>query len=137
MSRLGQIQAPDLPLRRLQDRWAALADDPALELLAGDHLLHTDLNPHNILIGEHAHLVDWAWPTLGAPWIDPACADLQHGWHPTHKVGYWVGPGRASLPGGFEGRLSCSGALVPDGWPPGLGRGDRPKVSTPWRGERR
>jgi hypothetical protein len=24
----------------------------------------------------HAHIVDWAWPTLGAAWIDPACAAL-------------------------------------------------------------
>ena len=76
LTRLGQIQAPDLPLRRLEDRWAGLADDSALALLAGEHLLHTDLNPHNIVIGDTAHLVDWAWPTLGAAWIDPACAIL-------------------------------------------------------------
>jgi hypothetical protein len=60
----------------LPDRWADLADDAALALLAGDQVLHTDLNPHNILIGEHARIVDWAWPTLGAAWIDPACAVL-------------------------------------------------------------
>jgi hypothetical protein len=76
LTRLGQIRAPELPLRRIQDRWADLADDSTLALLAGDQLLHTDLNPHNILIGEHAHLVDWAWPTLGAVWIDAACAIL-------------------------------------------------------------
>ncbi|MGH7746290.1 MAG: aminoglycoside phosphotransferase, partial [Candidatus Dormibacteria bacterium] len=60
----------------LDDRWAGLIDDATLHLLAGKHLLHTDLNPHNILIAEHAHIVDWAWPTLGAAWIDPACAAL-------------------------------------------------------------
>jgi hypothetical protein len=76
LTRLGQIPAPELPLRRLQDRWADLADNSTLTLLAGDQLLHTDLNPHNILIGEHAHIVDWAWPTLGAAWIDAACAVL-------------------------------------------------------------
>ena len=63
-------------MRRLEDRWAGLADDSALTLLAGEQLLHTDLNPHNILIGAHARIVDWAWPTLGASWIDPACAAL-------------------------------------------------------------
>ncbi len=52
------------------------ADDSALTLLAGDQLLHTDLNPHNILIGEHARIIDWAWPTLGAAWVDAACATL-------------------------------------------------------------
>jgi hypothetical protein len=76
LTRLGQIPAPGLPLRRLEDRWAGLGEDSALTLLAGDRLLHTDLNPHNILIGEHAHIVDWAWPALGAAWVDAACAAL-------------------------------------------------------------
>lgn len=65
-----------MPLRRLPERWAGLAEDSALALLAGNQLLHTDLNPHNILISEQAHLVDWAWPTLGAAWVDTACATL-------------------------------------------------------------
>jgi len=34
LTRLGQIPAPELPLRRLQDRWADLADDSTLTLLA-------------------------------------------------------------------------------------------------------
>lgn len=76
LRRLGQIRCPDLPLTRLEDRWAGLVNDSALELLAGDSLLHTDLNPHNILIGDIAHIVDWAWPTVGAAWVDPACAAL-------------------------------------------------------------
>ncbi len=76
LTRLGRIPAPELPLRRLEDRWAGLADDSTLTLLTGEQLLHTDLNPHNILIGGHARVVDWAWPTLGAAWIDPACAAL-------------------------------------------------------------
>ncbi|MGH7744333.1 MAG: phosphotransferase [Candidatus Dormibacteria bacterium] len=77
LRRLGHLEAPDLPLRELDDRWAGLIDDAALHLLSGTHLLHTDLNPHNILItDEHAHIVDWAWPTLGAAWVDPACAAL-------------------------------------------------------------
>jgi len=29
LTRLGQIQAPELPVRRLEERWAGLADDPA------------------------------------------------------------------------------------------------------------
>jgi hypothetical protein len=74
--RLGDIEVPDLPLRRFEDRWAGLVDDAALHLLSGKHLLHTDLNPHNILIAERAHIVDWAWPTLGAAWVDPVCAAL-------------------------------------------------------------
>ncbi|MFD1535587.1 hypothetical protein [Nonomuraea guangzhouensis] len=34
----------------------------------------TDYNPLNMLIAEgRALLIDWAWPTRGAGWIDPAC----------------------------------------------------------------
>lgn len=42
-------------------------------LFAGSHLLHTDWNPHNVLIVDGmARLVDWAWASRGASWIDPA-----------------------------------------------------------------
>jgi hypothetical protein len=77
LTRLGELVRPELPLHRIEQRWAGLAGDSDLALLAGDHLLHTDLNPNNILIsGGRAWLVDWAWPTLGAGWIDAACAAL-------------------------------------------------------------
>lgn len=79
LARLAELTPPPTGCRRIEDRWADVAErsgtDPTL--LAGDHLLHTDLNPHNILIIDHgARLVDWSWPTLGAPWIDTACATL-------------------------------------------------------------
>ena len=36
-------------------------------------MAHTDWMPDNILITHgRAWLVDWAWPTLAAAWIDPA-----------------------------------------------------------------
>lgn len=76
LTRLSQIRCPDVPLKRLEDRWAGLATHSELKLLAGDSLLHTDLNPHNILIDDTARIVDWAWPTAGTAWIDPACAAL-------------------------------------------------------------
>jgi hypothetical protein len=46
-------------------------------VLAGDTLLHTDLAPHNMLISNRAHIIDWAWPTRGAAWIDPAVIILR------------------------------------------------------------
>jgi hypothetical protein len=77
LTQLGQIRAPELPLVRIEQRWAGHADGEDLALLTGDRVLHTDLNPHNILITEAgARIVDWAWPTLGAAFIDPACAVL-------------------------------------------------------------
>jgi hypothetical protein len=44
-----------------------------VERFAGDHLLHTEWSPGNVVINDGAQLVDWAWPPRGAGWIDPAC----------------------------------------------------------------
>jgi thiamine kinase-like enzyme len=72
IEQLGRISCPDVPIKRIEQRWADYADESALKLLSGDSLLHTDLSPNNILINESVHVVDWAWPTAGAAWIDPA-----------------------------------------------------------------
>jgi hypothetical protein len=55
-------------------RWAALLDDPAdSKRFAGTSLLHTDWHSFNVLMTEdRAWLVDWAWATRGAAFIDPA-----------------------------------------------------------------
>jgi hypothetical protein len=65
------VAAPSVPANS-NDRSIYL-DQPAQ--LAGDTLLHTDYNPENILITPDgtARLIDWAWPTCGAGWIDPCC----------------------------------------------------------------
>ena len=43
-------------------------------LLDGDALLHIDFNPLNILLGpDRVWIIDWAWPTRGAAFIDAAC----------------------------------------------------------------
>jgi hypothetical protein len=37
-------------------------------------VLHTDWTPDNVLVVDRtARVVDWAWPTRGAAWIDAAC----------------------------------------------------------------
>ena len=80
MGRLGRLVCPDLPqLKRAELRWQDYFDDPRdATCLAGRALLHTDWNPLNVLIADdRALLVDWAWPTLGAAWVDPACL-VQH-----------------------------------------------------------
>jgi len=76
---LGSIACPDLPVKRAEHRWRDYVTDPSqLRMLAGNQLLHTDFNPLNVLISDdQAVLIDWAWPTRGAGWIDPACFILR------------------------------------------------------------
>ncbi|MGI5349740.1 aminoglycoside phosphotransferase [Streptomyces sp. CA-250714] len=74
---LRSITLPSgVPVKDAAQRWAGYTDgDPSP--FAGSALLHTDLAPHNVLIGQRAHLIDWAWPTVGAAWIDPAVLILR------------------------------------------------------------
>ncbi|WP_433177730.1 phosphotransferase [Actinoallomurus sp. CA-150999] len=97
---LQQMTSSAVPNRSIAARWARLpvwqqyAQDPpddldpweqenlprlaeleatAHELLDGDALLHTDLQPGNLLINDgEIVVIDWAWASRGAPWIDPA-----------------------------------------------------------------
>ncbi|WP_018656157.1 phosphotransferase family protein [Actinomadura flavalba] len=61
---------PDAVDLNVEQRWANLTDD--VSPMAGDTLLHTDLNPKNLIIDEndHVHVVDWALTSRGAPWIE-------------------------------------------------------------------
>jgi hypothetical protein len=79
LRKIGAIALPESP-RMIADHWqAALADQPFSEWAAeaprhmrGSTLIHSDLNPLNILIAGTAQVVDWAWWRTGAAWIDPA-----------------------------------------------------------------
>ncbi|MGW5676380.1 aminoglycoside phosphotransferase [Streptomyces sp. NPDC003860] len=74
--RLGEVVCPDIELRQAEQRLERYAAKPAdLGHFAGGSLLHTDLNNANVLVEETALLVDWAWATRGAAWLD---------------AGYWV-----------------------------------------------
>ncbi|MET9347077.1 phosphotransferase family protein [Streptomyces termitum] len=71
LSRVGGTACPGVELRRAEQRlehYAAHPDD--LRFFAGPHLLHTDLNHANVLVDGRARLVDWAWATRGAAWLD-------------------------------------------------------------------
>lgn len=57
----------------LADRFAGTLPPNQLALLAGSALLHTDTNPHNLIVGVgRAHLVDWAMAARGPAWVDVA-----------------------------------------------------------------
>ncbi|MER7897222.1 aminoglycoside phosphotransferase [Streptomyces sp. NPDC096046] len=76
---LQQATAPtDIEIKDAVDRWAEYAPPGTLHYFGGDALLHTDFAPDNVLIaGGRARLVDWAWPTRGAAWIDPGALALR------------------------------------------------------------
>lgn len=78
LEELQTITAPaDIAIKAADQRWAAYAPPGTASLFAGDTLLHTDLAPHNVLVDDRAHIIDWAWPTRGAAWIDPAVLILR------------------------------------------------------------
>lgn len=93
MEALSAIKVADDPgpFKRAEDRWKSYLDDPeTATVFAGPVLTHSDWTPDNVLIAEHrAWLIDWAWPTLGAAWTDPACWVLRlmaSGGHTAHEA---------------------------------------------------
>jgi hypothetical protein len=79
LNSLAGLTLPDTAKQWPETRYDRYAADGTARLLAGNALLHGDINPDNILIRPHgdATLVDWAWPAHGAAFIDPACLAVQ------------------------------------------------------------
>ncbi|MEV4506060.1 phosphotransferase [Streptomyces klenkii] len=79
LNRAATLELPDVAQDWQEDRWDAYASsEAALPLLRGDALLHTDINPSNLTVGEAGSwIIDWAWPTRGPAFIDPACFVVQ------------------------------------------------------------
>ncbi|MCJ1677584.1 aminoglycoside phosphotransferase [Streptomyces sp. APSN-46.1] len=72
LAHLSTITAPeDVTVRTMPDRMRNHTPDP--DLFDGAALLHTDWFPTNVLIHEdRVRVVDWAWASRGAAWIDAA-----------------------------------------------------------------
>lgn len=79
LNRIGKLDLPEAARDWPETRWNRFAaDDTEAELFQGEALLHTDINPSNLLIGSRdTWVVDWAWPTRGAAFIDPALLVVQ------------------------------------------------------------
>jgi hypothetical protein len=79
LSRIGELTVPQVAEEWAETRWNRFTDDAAdAALFEGGALLHTDINPSNLMIGDRtAWAVDWSWPTRGAAFIDPAILVLQ------------------------------------------------------------
>jgi hypothetical protein len=75
LKRMHDLRSPSFSVPQFADRLRKFCEPGEAEHLAGNHLLHTDANPHNIMIGHHggdAYVVDWAMPAIGPVWVDPA-----------------------------------------------------------------
>ncbi|MEU7167335.1 protein kinase [Streptomyces morookaense] len=79
LNRAASLPLPDVARDWPEDRWDAyVSSEDELPLLRGDALLHTDINPSNLVTGPAgAWLIDWSWPTYGAGFIDPAIFVVQ------------------------------------------------------------
>ncbi|QMU70107.1 hypothetical protein [Streptacidiphilus sp. P02-A3a] len=79
LNRMGALPLPRVARDWTETRWDRFAAGQAeATLFRGGALLHTDINESNLLIGDRqAWAVDWAWPTRGAAFIDPACLVVQ------------------------------------------------------------
>jgi hypothetical protein len=94
LATLTRIECPNLPVLPAEKRWAPFAKDPAgLDLIRGDNLVHTDLTMDNFVIGERVRIIDWAWPTSGAAWLDVASmvVRLIQAGHSPRQAEDWAG----------------------------------------------
>ncbi|HUQ61861.1 hypothetical protein [Lentzea sp.] len=95
IKKISDITPPPVPQRAIADHWqTALGNgatsewaERAPQYMCGSTLVHSDLNPLNILVADAAHVVDWAWWRTGAAWIDPAFVVVRlvaEGHQPSH-----------------------------------------------------
>lgn len=95
LERIGDLPCPDIALRSAEQRLAAYTGRDQLRHFTGGSLLHTDLNPANVIVvgdGE-ARIVDWGWATRGAAWLDAAywVSWLIAAGHDPGQAEWWAG----------------------------------------------
>ncbi|EDY51156.1 conserved hypothetical protein [Streptomyces clavuligerus] len=74
LRRMQHLGPPAVHVPQLSDRFDGPLTREEAAALHGTNLLHTDTNPHNVMIGRDgaAYVVDWAMPALGPAWVDVA-----------------------------------------------------------------
>ncbi|MGI5170053.1 phosphotransferase [Spirillospora sp. CA-253888] len=125
---IQNLPCPDVPMPAGERRWQRFADAPSR--LAGGTLLHTDLNEDNFIITAdgRAYVVDWAFVTRGAPWLELALLVpwLIKAGHSPKAAGQWVSqfPSWAQAPAAdidmftaaFAKQWRTAGETRSDGW---------------------
>ncbi|HKE50498.1 MAG TPA: aminoglycoside phosphotransferase family protein [Actinomycetes bacterium] len=66
----------------------AVLEQDAAQVVRGDSLIHLDVRADNVLLTERdgAVLVDWAWASTGAPWVDVVLLLLNVALYGPHSV---------------------------------------------------
>ncbi|MGW7292407.1 protein kinase [Streptomyces xiamenensis] len=78
LDRIGDLELPEVAREWQETRLDRFATDTEKAFFRGDALLHSDINPDNLIVGSRgAWAVDWAWPTRGAAFLDPARLVIQ------------------------------------------------------------
>ncbi|WP_171168847.1 protein kinase [Streptomyces sp. I05A-00742] len=79
LNRAASVTLPDVARDWREDRRDPyVISEEERAYFRGDALLHTDINPSNMRVGDAGSwLIDWSWPTRGAAFIDPACFVVQ------------------------------------------------------------
>lgn len=79
LNRIAALPLPDIARDWPETRWDShAASDTDATLFQGTTLLYTDITPDNLMVGEgRTWALDWAWPTRGAAFIDPALLVVQ------------------------------------------------------------
>ncbi|WP_165975481.1 phosphotransferase [Actinomadura rubrisoli] len=89
---LQATPAPDAVTLQVERRWQPVLDD--VSAMAGGWLIHADLNPGNLLITDEgrAYVVDWAFTSRGAAWVELALLIpwLLKAGHHAGQVAHWL-----------------------------------------------
>lgn len=86
---LQSTPCPDAVQRQIGRRWQQQTD---ISPFLGNTLLHADLNSGNLIVtSSRVYLVDWAFVSRGAPWLEPG---LLAPWlilagHTPHEIDAW------------------------------------------------
>ncbi|WP_253916980.1 hypothetical protein [Streptomyces sp. MNP-20] len=115
LDRIAGQGLPEVAKSWSEDRWDRFATSASeAALFRGNTLIHSDINPSNIIIGERGTwVVDWSWPTRGGQRSStPAVSSYS-----SSRPGTRRNLPKAGLPGARLGRVPTRGPSTHSPWP--------------------